>query len=459
MPLTNTKMNKLLNQSKWARWTALAIVSVTMFCGYFFTDVMAPLKPMLESELGWGSDDYGLFTSAYGWFNIFFLMLIFGGIILDRMGMRFTGILAAGVMLLGASIKYWAISTTFPEGAAIFGIKSQVALASVGFATFGVGVEVAGITVTKIIVKWFKGKEMALAMGLQVGVARIGTMLSMAAPIPLAKAFGSISAPLLVCVVVLCIGFLSFLVYGVMDKKLDAELNLDKNAKREDEFKLADIGFILKNRGFWLIALLCLLFYSGVFPFLKYAVDLMINKFHVQPEFAGNIPAILPFGTLLLTPVFGHLYDRIGRGAGMMILGAVMLTLIHVCYALPFVDFWVIAVGLMVLLGIAFSLVPSAMWPSVPKIIPEKQLGTAYSLIFFIQNFGLSGVPFIIGKILNRYCITGVNAEGGNTYDYALPMTVFALLGGLSVLVALALKKEDRKRGYGLELPNRTMES
>jgi predicted MFS family arabinose efflux permease len=409
---------------------------------------------MLESELGWNSDDYGLFTSAYGWFNIFFLMLIFGGIILDRMGMRFTGILSAGVMLLGAGIKYWAISATFPEGATIFGIKSQVAFASIGFATFGVGVEVAGITVTKIIVKWFKGKEMALAMGLQVGVARVGTMLSMAAPIPLAKAFGSISAPLLACVIVLCIGFLSFLVYGVMDKQLDKELSVDKNANSEDKFKLADIGFILKNKGFWLIALLCLLFYSGVFPFLKYAVDLMINKFNVQPEFAGNIPAILPIGTLLLTPVFGHLYDRKGRGAGMMIFGAVMLTLIHAAFALPFVHYWLVAVGLMVLLGIAFSLVPSAMWPSVPKIIPEKQLGTAYSLIFFIQNFGLSGVPFIIGKLLNRYCITGVNAAGGNTYDYTLPMIVFTVLGGLSVLVALALKADDRKKGYGLELPN-----
>jgi MFS family permease len=447
-------MNKILSQSKWARWTAMAIVSVTMFCGYFFTDVMAPLKPMLESELGWDSNDYGLFTSAYGWFNIFFLMLIFGGIILDRVGARFTGILSAGVMLLGASVKYWAISTTFPEGATIFGIKSQVAIASIGFATFGVGVEVAGITVTKIIVKWFKGKEMALAMGLQVGVARLGTMLSMAAPIPLTKAFGSISAPLLVCVVALCIGFLSFLVYGVMDKKLDGELNLNKNIKREDEFKLSDIGFILENKGFWLIAILCLLFYSGVLPFLKYAVDLMINKFGVQPKFAGNIPAILPFGTLLLTPVFGYLYDRVGRGAGMMIAGATLLTLIHIAFALPFVNFWVAAVGLMVLLGIAFSLVPSAMWPSVPKIIPEKQLGTAYSLIFFIQNVGLSGVPFIVGKILNSYCITGVNAEGGNTYSYTLPMTVFAALGGLSVLVALALKAEDKKKGYGLELPN-----
>ncbi|MDR1226764.1 MAG: MFS transporter [Prevotellaceae bacterium] len=447
-------MQKILSQSKGARWAALAIVSVTMFCGYFFTDVMAPLKPMLESELGWSSDDYGLFTSAYGWFNIFFLILIFGGIILDRMGMRFTGILSAGIMLLGASIKYWAISTTFPEGATILGIRSQVAFASIGFATFGVGVEVAGITVTKIIVKWFKGKEMALAMGLQVGVARIGTMLSMAAPIPLAKAFGSISAPLLVCVIVLCIGFLSFLVYGVMDKKLDKELGIDKNTTHEDEFKLSDIGFILKNKGFWLIALLCLLFYSGVFPFLKYAVDLMINKFNVQPEFAGNISAILPFGTLLLTPVFGHLYDRIGKGASMMILGATLLTLIHVTFALPFVHFWPIAVGLMVLLGIAFSLVPSAMWPSVPKIIPEKQLGTAYSLIFYIQNFGLSGVPFIIGKILSNYCITGTNAEGGNTYDYTLPMVVFAVLGGLSVLTAFALKAENSKKGYGLELPN-----
>jgi MFS family permease len=455
-------MKQLLSQSKWARWAALAIVSVTMFCGYFFTDVMAPLKPMLESELGWSSDDYGLFTSAYGWFNIFLLMLIFGGIILDRMGVRFTGIGAAGIMLLGATVKWWAVQHNF-DGATILGISSQVVFAALGFATFGVGVEVAGITVTKIIVKWFKGKEMALAMGLQVGVARIGTAAAMAAPIPLATYFESVSAPLLVCVVVLCVGFTAFLVYGVMDKQLDRELQAEGVAKAESEFRLSNIGFILRNKGFWLIALLCLLFYSGVFPFLKYAVDLMINKFGVDAELAGSIPSILPIGTLVLTPVFGALYDRKGRGASMMLWGAVLLTLIHLCFALPIVSHWVIAVVLMVLLGIAFSLVPSAMWPSVPKIIPERQLGTAYSLIFFIQNFGLAGVPYVIGKILKTYCITGtstsINADGATTiittYNYTIPMIVFAGLASLSVLVALALRAENRKKGYGLELPNR----
>jgi MFS family permease len=448
-------MKQLLSQSKGARWAALAIVSVTMFCGYFFTDVMAPLKPMLESELGWSSDDYGLFTSAYGWFNIFLLMLIFGGIILDRMGVRFTGIGAAGIMLLGATVKWWAVQHSFAPDAMIFGVHSQVIFAALGFATFGVGVEVAGITVTKIIVKWFKGKEMALAMGLQVGVARIGTAAAMAAPIPLATFFGSVSAPLLVCVVVLCVGFISFLVYGVMDRQLDSELLAKGAAKAESEFRLSDIGFILRNKGFWLIALLCLLFYSGVFPFLKYAVDLMINKFGVDKGLAGSIPSILPIGTLVLTPVFGALYDRRGRGASMMLWGAVLLTLIHLCFALPVVNHWVVAVALMVLLGIAFSLVPSAMWPSVPKIIPERQLGTAYSLIFFIQNFGLAGVPYVIGKILKNYCITGSSADGATTYDYTLPMVVFAALASLSVLIALALRAENRRKGYGLELPNR----
>lgn len=440
---------KKLNDSKVARWTALVVVSFTMLCGYFLTDVMAPLKPMLEKELLWNSAEYGFFTSAYGWFNVFLLMLILGGIILDKMGVRFTGLAACSLMVVGVGIKYYAITSTFPEGSMLLGMKMQVSLAALGYAVFGVGIEIAGITVSKIIVKWFKGKELALAMGLEMAMARMGTGLALIITLPLAKHF-SLPTPILMGLILLCIGTISFMVYCVMDKKLDK--SMPEETEEEDPFRMSDIVFIIKNKGFWLIALLCVLFYSAVFPFLKYATDLMINKYNVDPNFAGAIPGLLPFGTIILTPFFGNLYDRKGKGATIMIIGACMLVVIHVLFALPFLDNWLFATVIMIALGIAFSLVPSAMWPSVPKIIPEKQLGTAYALIFWVQNWGLMGVPALIGVVLEKYC----KEVNGDTvyYDYTLPMMIFAGFGVLAVFIALLLKKEDKKRGYGLEEAN-----
>jgi len=451
------KLQKTLRDSKAARWSALAIISITMFAGYFLTDVMSPLKPLLEAELQWTSTDYGIFTSAYGWLNVFFLMLIFGGIILDKMGVRFTGVLSAGIMVIGAAIKYWAVSTVFPEGAMIFGMKSQVVMAAVGFTIFGVGVEVAGITVSKIIVKWFKGHEMALAMGMQMAVARLGTLLAMAAPVPLATYFDHVSAPLAFGLVLLVIGFLTFFIYVAMDKKLDASVSSSGEVEKEDPFSFSDIGQIVKNKGFWLIAILCVLFYSSVFPFLKYAADLMVNKYHLKQELAGIIPSLLPLGTLFLTPIFGSVYDRKGKGATIMIIGAAILIFVHAFFSLPILNHWMMAVVLVVLLGVGLSLVPSAMWPSVPKIIPEKQLGTAFSLIFWIQNWGLMGVPLLIGTVLDKYCINGEVIVDGNTrptYDYTIPMLIFTTFGILAVVVGLLLKAEDKKKGYGLERPN-----
>jgi nitrate/nitrite transporter NarK len=445
-----------LRDSKAARWTALAIVSLTMFCGYFFADMMSPLKPMLEQQLGWTSTDYGTFTSAYGWFNVFLLMLILGGIILDKIGVRLTGLGSAAVMVIGAGIKYYAISTTFPEGATIFGLKTQVAIASLGFAIFGVGIEIAGITVSKITVRWFKGYELALAMGLQVAVARIGTLMALATPVPIAKYFGTISSPILVVLLLLCIGFISYFAYMAMDKKLDAsEINGIKT--EEESFRVKDIFEIMSNKGFWLIAILCVLFYSAVFPFIKYAADLMVNKYGLKPEVAGIIPSLLPLGTLFLTPLFGSIYDKKGKGATMMIIGAAMLIMIHGLFSIPAIDSWIFATFLVIMLGIALSLVPSAMWPSVPKIIPERQLGTAYSVIFWIQNWGLMGVPYLIGRVLDKYCITGETVVDGATvrsYDYTLPMLIFTSFGVMALFVAILLKREDHKKGYGLELPN-----
>ena len=445
-------IQRKLSDSKAARWTALAIVAFTMLCGYFLTDVMSPLKPMLEEELAWTSTDFGIFTSAYGWFNVFFLMLIFGGMILDKMGVRFTGMGACCLMLIGCAMKYVAVAGYIGAEGTIFGWKSQVALASLGYAIFGVGVEIAGITVSKVIVKWFKGKELALAMGLEMATARIGTMLAMAVTVPFAKYFQSVSAPVLLCLIMLCIGTISYMVYIVMDRKLEASMSAEEEEK-EEPFRMSDVFLIIKNKGFWLIALLCVLFYSAVFPFIKYATDLMVNKYHVEQELAGFIPSLLPLGTLFLTPFFGNLYDRKGKGATIMIIGAVMLIGVHLLFALPILNEWWFATLVMIVLGIAFSLVPSAMWPSVPKIIPEKQLGTAYALIFWVQNWGLMGVPALIGWVLDTYCKLDTT-NGGPAYDYTLPMIIFCCFGIVALFIAVMLKREDKKKGYGLELPN-----
>ncbi len=455
------KIRRTLRDSAPARWTALVIVSLTMMCGYFLADVMSPLAGMLESQLGWTRADYGTYTSSYGWFNVFLLMLIFGGIILDKLGIRITGVGAASLMVIGTAIKYWGISSPALEGVTIFGLNARLFWACIGFATFAVGVEVTGITATKIIVKWFKGKELAMAMGMQVAMARIGTAMALGFSIPIARATGviDVSRPLLVALIGLIIGLLFFLVYVVMDKKLDESeaSELAEAANPEEEFKVSDIKKILTNKGWWLIALLCVLFYSAVFPFLKYAVDLMVNKFNLDQGIAGLIPMLLPLGNILLTPLFGGIYDRKGKGATIMIIGSILLIIVHALFSIPGLDNWVFAMVLVVLLGVAFSLVPSAMWPSVPKIIPEKRLGTAYSLIFWVQNWGLMGVPLMIGWVLEKYCVVGQTVRDGvtvNMYNYTLPMSIFTLFGILALIVAFMLKAEDKRKGYGLEQPN-----
>lgn len=447
---------KRLNDSAAARWLALIIVSFTMMCGYFITDVVAPLEDLLtktpaEGGLGWTSDDYGFFSGAYGYINVFLLMLFFGGIILDKCGVRFTGVMSSGLMLVGTLIKWYALDADFGS-ATLFGYPMQVIIAALGFAIFGMGAEITGITVTKIIAKWFTGHELAFAMGLQVAMARIGTAAALACSLPLANAMGDVSAPVLLGAALLCIGFLAYLVYGVMDKKLDASVAAAEQAADEEGFHFSDLKVIFTNTGFWLIAILCVLFYSGVFPFLKFATKLMIYKYGVDAELAGLIPAMLPFGTILLTPLFGSIYDRIGKGATLMIIGSAMLTLVHVLFALPILNVWWFAILIMLVLGIAFSLVPSAMWPSVPKIIPMKQLGSAYAIIFYIQNIGLSMVPVMIGKVIQNYAT--IETAEGVTYDYTIPMSIFAVFGIISIVVALILKRVDKRNGYGLEQPN-----
>ncbi|PLW97296.1 MAG: oxalate:formate antiporter [Marinilabiliales bacterium] len=518
------KIKQTLRDNKAARWTALAIVAFTMLCGYFFTEIISPLKPLMESELGWSSSDFGLFTGAYAWFNVFLFMLIIVGIILDKVGMRISAIASAVIMVIGALVKYWAINSLSGDVTAIdinlFGnnyvMSQQLLWACLGYAIFGVGVEFAGITVSRIIVKWFKGKEMALAMGLEMACARLGTFAAMAfSPVIVSKF--DIPQVILIGGVLLAAGLIFFIIYFFMDIKLDKSMDDSELDFSDEKFELKDIGKIVVNPGFWLLALLCVLFYSAVFPFYKFGTDLVFNKFGVPmengmflgfiPKGASIIPSLLPFGTLFLTPIFGNIYDKKGKGASIMILGAVLLIIAHVVLWIPSMNSVIVAILMVILIGIAFSLVPSAMWPSVPKIIAPQLLGTAYALIFFIQNIGLMIVPTLLGTTLDKtnpnvvermayFKATGLeqgivrpeaqaiferlSADGTITsnvtnltsgemsavitelraesiipaYDYTQTWMIFVVLSVAALGVAILLKAVDKKKGYGLEKSN-----
>ena len=456
-------ITKTLRDSKAARWTALIIVSFTMMWGYFLTDAMSPLMDMLgisieQGGMGWSAGDFGFFNFAYSLFNVYCFLLIFGGILLDKMGVRLTGLVSCIFMVVGAGIKYYAVEY-IPSGgdAFLFGFNTQVIVASLGYALFAVGTENCGVTVSKVIVKWFTGYEVAMAMGVQVAVARLGQALALIVSPVLARNF-SMSTPLLFSFVLLIIGLLAYMYFCTMDAKLDKqEVNAVAEDNSEEAFKVSDLKLIVCNKGFWLIALLCLCFYSAVFPFLKYATSLMINKYGVDSQLAGWLPALIPFGNLIMTPFFGGIYDKHGKGATIMIIGSILLILVHVLFALPVLNYWWFAAIVMVLLGVAFSLVPSAMWPSMPKIVPMRLLGSSYAVTFWIQNIGLGGVPLLIGLVLEKYCIVGTVMRDGNEviqYDYTLPMCIFAIFGVIALGLAFMLKREDAKKGYGLELPN-----
>ena len=452
----------------WARWTVLAIVSFTMMAGYVVAKEMSPLQFMLEKAtqdggVGWTSGEFGIFAGSRGFFNVFLLMLFVGGIILDKMGVRFTGILSCVLMLTGAAAVYGVITYTSPEpmwSVPLLGtIKRQVALAALGFAFFGIGYEMCGITVSKVVVRWFSGKEMALAMGLQVAMARLGTALALNFSLPIALNWG-LPKPLLIGVFCVGVGLIAYLYYCTMDRRLDKEtqnlasqnaqgdaVETQNPASQDDEkFHFSDMKITIKNPGFWLITLLCLFYYSALYPFLDFATKLMISKYGVEAELAGAIPSILPYTSIVLTPLFGAWFDNKGRGATMMVIGSVLLTITLFLFAMPLNSSW-IAVTLMCVLGIAFSLLPAALWPAVPKIVPMKQLGTSYSIIYYIQNIGLMLIPVLIGKVLEHNTI-------GEQVDYTLSLIIFGVIGVCAIVTATLLLLMDRKRHYGLESPN-----
>ena len=464
---------QLLRDSKAARWLALVMLALMMFFAYMFVDILSPLQSMLETSKGWDPKAYGTYQGSETFLNVFVFFLIFAGIILDKIGVRNTAVLSGIVMIVGASLKYYAVSDAF-TGSALDkalestwnffpfyeGMPSSAKMAAIGFMLFGCGVEMAGITVSKGIVKWFKGKEMALAMGLEMAIARIGGAAAVLISPAFARMGGSIdvSRSVLFSVILLLVGFICFLVYFFMDKKLEKEMG-ESGEEPEEPFQIKDLGKIFSSGVFWIVALLCVLYYSAIFPFQKYAINMLQCNLGFSEESAGLIFSVFPLGAAAITPFLGNFLDRKGKGATMLIFGALLLIVCHVTFALALPALKgtgilgsVVAFFAIVLLGISFSLVPASLWPSVPKLVDNKLLGSAYAVIFWIQNIGLFAFPMMIGSVL-RSVNQGV--EDPLQYNYTLPMLIFATCGVVALVLGLALKAIDKKKGYGLELPNK----
>lgn len=548
------QLQKKLSDSPAWRWTALLLLALAMFCSYIFMDILSPIKDLMQSTRGWDSTAFGTMQGSETFLNVFVFFLIFAGIILDKMGVRFTAVLSGAVMLVGAIINWYAVTESFMGsslenwfnnnlnyipgfdelGISPFyeGMPASAKFAAIGFMIFGCGVEMAGITVSRGIVKWFKGKEMALAMGSEMALARLGVATCMIFSPVFAKLGGDIDVSRSVAfgVVLLMIALIMFLVYFVMDKKLDAQTG--EAEEKDDPFKISDIGKILRSSGFWLVALLCVLYYSAIFPFQKYAVNMLqcnLTFTEVDPNsfwatntvtviqycimlvvaaaafmsnFSKNVKmkytllavaiislvvfcymgymrqsaetvfAVFPLLAVGITPILGNYVDHKGKAATMLILGSVLLIACHLTFAfiLPMfkgnmVGGTIIAYVTILVLGASFSLVPASLWPSVPKLVDAKIIGSAYALIFWIQNIGLWLFPILIGKVLdstNPQLVADLQSGAitpevaAISYDYTAPLIMLACLGIAALLLGFVLKIIDKKNGYGLEKPNIT---
>lgn len=444
-----------MNDYPAARWAALILIALMMFFAYMFVDVMSPLKSLIESSRGWDSGVFGTYAASEYILNVCGFLIV-AGIILDKMGIRYTGILSASLMVVGAAIKFIGITDWFQTTAMCNWLNSwwtampgSAKMASLGFMIFGCGCEMAGTTVSKAIAKWFKGKEMALAMGLEMAIARLGVFAVMwISPIISAKFDNSVVAPLGFCSCLLLIGLINYVIFSVMDSRFDRQLvaaGLATEEKSpEDEFHISDLGKIFTSKMFWLVALLCVLYYSAIFPFQRYAPNYLEVTLGVDAATASQLFSCFPILAMCLTPALGIFLDYKGKGASMLMLGAIIMIVCHLCFAfvLPAFPHKWLAVLLIVVLGVSFSLVPAALWPSVPKIIDEKILGSAYCLIFWVQNIGLCLVPLLIGTVLK------------STGGYLVPMIIFSSFGVLAFIFSLLLKIEDKTKGFGLERPN-----
>lgn len=544
------KVATLLRDKASARWTALILLAMAMFFSYVFMDILSPIKDLLESTCSWDPDAFGTYAGSETFLNVFIFFLIIAGIILDKMGVRFTAILSGLVMLVGATINWYAVTESFMGsslrvwfdnhlnyiplfdelGVSPFyeGMPASAKLSAIGFMIFGCGVEMAGITVSRGIVKWFKGKEMALAMGSEMALARLGVATCMIFSPVIAKMFGRIDVSRSVAfgVILLIIALVMFIVYFFMDRKLDAQTG---EAEEKEPFKVKDIGTILSSSGFWLVALLCVLYYSAIFPFQKYAVNMLQCNltFEALPEgsfWSSNTVAIIQYVVMLvvaataftsnfskgiakyvllivsivslvvfclmayhrqsaesifavfpllavgITPILGKFVDNKGKAATMLMLGSILLIVCHLTFAfvLPMfkgsqVGGVVVAFVTILILGSSFSLVPASLWPSVPKLVDSKVIGSAYALIFWIQNIGLWLFPMLIGKVLkssNPQIVEQLNAgtidaeTAATSYNYTNPLIMLACLGVAAFILGFVLKIVDKKKNLGLELPN-----
>lgn len=535
-----TTTQKTLRDSAAIRWMALLLLALAMFCAYIFMDILSPIKDLMQTQRGWDSDAFGTMQGSETFLNVFVFFLIFAGIILDKMGVRFTVLLSGGVMLLGAIIKWYAISDSFIGSdletwftnnlnhIPVFeqlnvspfyeGMPASAKLAACGFMLFGCGAEMGGITVSRGIVKWFKGREMALAMGSEMALARLGVATCMIFSPFFAKLGGvvSVSRSVAFGVVLLCIAMIMLVVYFFMDKKLDAQTG--EAEEKDDPFKISDLGQILTSSGFWLVSLLCVLYYSAIFPFQKYAVNMlqcnlsftevpadsfwasssvtiiqyvimlvvavtafMFNflknksfKYGVlclstvslvtycymgyMRQSAESIFAVFPLLAVGITPILGNYVDHKGKAASMLVLGSLLLIACHLTFAFILPEFKgnqvggvIVAYVTILVLGASFSLVPASLWPSVPKLVDAKIIGSAYALIFWIQNIGLWLFPLLIGKVLT---MTNKGVTNATELNYTAPLVMLAGLGVAALVIGLVLKVVDKKKGLHLEEPN-----
>ena len=447
------QIQRKLNDSAIVRWSALILIALMMFFAYMFVDMLSPLKSQLESGLGWNSGTFGTYAASEYFLNVFCFFLIFAGIILDKMGIRFTGILSASLMVVGAGIKFYAMSDLF-IGSALEGwlnswwvaLPGTAKLSCLGFMIFGCGCEMAGTTVSKAIAKWFKGKEMAMAMGLEMSIARLGVFAAMwLSPMVYEKFGHNVASPVAFGAILLLIGLIFYSVFVVLDKKFDKQLEAAGELtaeESEEEFKFRDLGKIFSSKMFWLVALLCVLYYSAIFPFQRYAPDFLNTTLSI--ESGAQLFSCFPILAMILTPFLGAFIDNKGKAASMLMVGSLVMIACHLSFAflLPAFPYKWLALVIVVVLGVSFSLVPAALWPSVPKIIDNRILGSAYCIIFWIQNIGLFAVPMLIGSVLDK------------TGGYVAPMVIFSSFGVLALLFSLWLKRENKKQNFGLEEPN-----
>ncbi|MFA5850322.1 MAG: MFS transporter [Bacteroidales bacterium] len=430
-----------------------------MFFAYMFVDVLSPLQSLLETGRGWTPNTYGTFASSEYFLNVFALFLIFAGVILDKIGVRATALVSGIIMVTGAAIKFYAVSPAFAGTGLELWLNSwwtsfpaSAKLASLGFMIFGCGVEMAGITVSKGIVKWFKDKELALAMGIEMAIARLGVFAVFRISPRIADYYGDISKPVLFVLILLFIGLICFMTYYFFDKKLEKQLG-ERGDEPEEPFKIGDLGILFTSKTFLIVSGLCVLYYSAIFPFQKFAANMLECRLNISNTEASDIFSYFPIGAMILTPLLGAFLDRKGKAATMLILGSLLMIACHLIFALVPAAYFtkVVAYSAIVILGVSFSLVPAALWPSVPKLVENRFLGSAYSVVFWIQNIGLMLFPMLIGWSLT---VTNKDVANPMEYNYTVPMLIFASLGVLAFVLGIWLKAEDKKKGYGLELPN-----